>query len=584
MRNVWTFGLCSIVFGCSEPLVLQPPADTGELDVGATRIVDLRFLRLDVENFARSLSLRDLRRLPRRTLEETWLFDLDARPLVQNALARFTFSSAADAFAQDPAARNLFYLLNMTAENAKLEGTELAELAAIGTAVGISPSRILADLLRVEPNERIASIEIVADVVLEHVIANHPRARTRRGLVTAQNPAGVYPVQPGFIAVTLADIATDFASLAERFGPVDNDPSIPNATKHPGFLQSVSGLSLSERDFGLTVRLSVNALPFQGIQASHAAEADVNSIGMQMDRAFDFRDPNWMTIVGLGENLALRKVVLNIDESPKHLAIGKNRDPIPYGDSAVRSEPPWVVESILADVGQRLAKNIPAHCTTYSPAGQVIPPFDAVTVCIDAGGWVEIRIDPSIVLASPPIAGAYLSDLLLDVAQARLHDGGLAEGRANVVMPVHDVPIGVKSADIVQLIRANLEKDPALLRGVAEAISDSTHGDADFFYVVPQAAAEDWLYFVNPDDIRQDEHGNPVRSYAYRNPGFFSDPLLATKISSRTEVDGDTVHEKVRIRMDEKVYFQDAQERIYEITILKKTSLRRMSIEVKRIS
>jgi len=565
-------------------MVLQAPDDTRELGMGESRVVELRFLRLDVDNFARSLTLSDLRQLPEKTLDETWLFDLDARSLVENALARFTFSSAMDASKLDPAARNMFYLLNMTPENAKLEGTALAELAGVGAAVGISPSRILADLLQVEPNARIASMDLVADVVLEHIIATHPRALTRRGLVTEQNPAGVYPVQPGFIAVTLADIATDFGSIAERFGPVDADPSIPNVPKHPGFLQSVKGLSLSESDFGMAVRLSVNALPFQGLHASNAAAADVNSIGMQMNHAFDFRDPNWITIAGLGENLALREVVLNIEESPKHLAIGKNRDPEPHGDSPVFSEPPWVVESVLADVGQRLARKIPAHCTTYSPAGQVIPPFDAVTVCIDAGGWVEFHIDPSIVLNSPPIAGAYLADLLLNVAQARLHDGGLAEGRANVVMSVHDVPIGVKGTDIVNRIRTNLEKDPVLLRGVAEAISDTTHGDADLFYVVPQGATEDWLYFVTPDDIRQDERGNPVRPYAYPNPGFFRDPLLATKVSSLVEIDGDVKHEKVRIQVGETLYFQDAQERIYEITALEKPSLRRIRLEIKRFS
>ena len=172
----------------------------------------------------------------------------------------------------------------------------------------------------------------------------------------------------------------------------------------------------------------------------------------------------------------------------------------------------------------------------------------------------------------------------LDVAQARLHDGGLAEGRANVVMSVHDVPIGVKSSEIVHRIRANLEKDPELLRGVAEAISDSTHGDADFFYVVPRDATEDWLYFVTAADIRQDERGNPVRPYVYRNPGFFRDPLLATKISSPVEVDGDTSHEKVRIRVGDKVYMQDAEGRIYEIIALEKPSLRRIRIEIKRFS
>lgn len=581
MRNViCTLGLCALMAGCSEPLVLQPPEDTSELAVGTSRVVELRFLRLDVENFGRRLTLSDLRQLPRKTLEETWLFDLDARPLVENALARFVFSTAQDAHAQPAPARNLFYLLNMTPENTNLDGSVLAELTAVGAAVGISPSRILADLFQVAPNERIAALDVVTDVVLEHVIATHPRARTRMGPVSEQNPTGVYPVPRGFIAVSLADMATDFGSLAERFGPVNDDAT----ASHPGFLQAASGISLSEQAFAMTVRTSVNALPFQGVDVSHAAKASVNSMGMQIDKAFNFADPNWMTITGLGENLALQKMVMTIHEADEHVAMGKHRQPPPSGDSPVWSEPPWVMESVFAAIGRQLASKIPPHCTTYSPAGLVTPPFQAVNVCIDASGWVDVRVDPSVVLESPPIAGAYLSDLLLDVAQARLHDGGLAEGEANVVMTVHDVPVGMPSADIVQHIRTNLERTPALLRGVAESLSNSTRGDADLFYVQPPGTVDDYLYFVTPDDLRRDENGHPVRPYDYTQPGFFRDRFLESKISSLMDIDGDTSHEKVRIQVGERMYIQDAMGHNYEITVLEKPSARRIRLEVRRIS
>jgi len=583
MRPVFTISLWGLVFGCSEPVVLQPPPRTDELDVGESRVVELRFLRLDVENFGRSLSMADLRQLPRKTLEETWLFDLDAGPLVKNALARFTFSSAAEAQSLSPPARNMFYLLNMTPENARLEGSMLAELEAIGAAVGISPSRILADLFAVGPSERIAPIDVVADVVLEHVVATHPTARLRRGPVTDNNPTGLYPVAPGHIAVSLADIATDFGSLADRFGRAPLAPLDPNGAMHPGFIESVSGISLAQQDFRLTVRVSVNALPFKGIQASHAAEASVDSMGMQIDEAFDFRDPDWMSIEGLGENLQIGDLVMLIDESERHVGIGKNKSPWPKGDSPVWSEPAWVVESVLADVGRRIATKIPQHCTTYSPAGRVDPPFEAVNVCIDSGGWVEIRVDPSVVLASALPAGAYLGDLLLDVAQARLHDGGITEGRANIVMPVKDVPIGVKTADIVERIRTNFESSPTLLRGVAEEISDTTQGDADFFYVQPKATIDDWLFFVAPLDIRKDDEGQPVRPYAYRNPGFFVDSSLQTKISSRTSLDGDISHEKVRIHPGQTLYMQDAEGAVYEISVLEKLGARRIRLEVKRM-
>ncbi len=575
IRTTMALGLCGSLFGCADPLQLEAPPDTSELAVGESRAITLAFLRLDVENFERSLSMADLRALPRRTLEETWLLDLDARPLVENALARFAYLPEEEAYALPLPARNMFYLLNMTPENARLEGTALEELVAIGEAVGISPSRILADLAGVGPNDRIASIDAVADAVLQQVIGTHPRARWRPGLVTPQNPEGLYLVPPGAIAVTLEDIATDFGSLAERFGPVET---------HPGFLRSVSGLGASARDFCMTVRVGVNALPFKGIDASHAAEASVNSMGMQVENAFNFQDPNWMTIEGLEENMALAEMVMTIEESEVYVPGGTSRAPLPAGNSPVWSEAPWVTERLLAEAGRRIAARASAHCTSYAPAGRVSPPFEAVRVCLDSDGWVDIRVDPSVVLNAPPPAPSYFWDLLLDVAQARLHDGGLAEGEANVVMPVRHVPVGVPTTEVVSRIRKNLESNPKLLRGVAEALTENTRGDADFFYVQPEGAMDDWLFFAAPEDIRKDEEGDPVRVYGYRNPGFFADALLTEKISSVVAIENDTTHEKVRIDVGDTLYMEDAEGRRYELTIRGKPSGRRILLVVKRIS
>jgi hypothetical protein len=325
-------------------------------------------------------------------------------------------------------------------------------------------------------------------------------------------------------------------------------------------------------------------LPFKGIDVSHAAEASVNSMGMQVENAFNFQDPNWMTIEGLEEDMALAEMVMTIEESDDYVPGGTSRMPLPTGNSPVWSESPWVTERLLAEAGRRITARIPAHCTTYAPTGRVSPPFEAVRVCIDSDGWVDIRVDPSVVLNTPPPAPSYFWDLLLDVAQARLHDGGLAEGEANVVMPVRNVPVGVPTTEVVSRIRTNLESNPMLLRGVAEALTENTRGDADFFYVQPEQTIDDWLFFVAPEDIRKDQEGEPVRAYTYRNPGFFADPLLAEKVSSVVAIENDTTHEKVRIRVGDTLYMEDAEGRRYELIARGKPSGRRILLVVKRIS
>ena len=54
--------------GCVEPVRLDPPSPEGELMVGESREVTLRFLRLDVEDFAQTLGSEELGALPRKTL------------------------------------------------------------------------------------------------------------------------------------------------------------------------------------------------------------------------------------------------------------------------------------------------------------------------------------------------------------------------------------------------------------------------------------------------------------------------------------------------------------------------------------
>lgn len=570
--------------GCVEPVTLAPPPPESELAVGEGREITLRFLRLDVKDFAQTLGPEELRRLPRKTLEETWLLDMELRPLVENALDRFTHLPLEEAKALPQPAWNMFALLNMTPASARLDGTSLAGLTAVGEAVGISPSRILADLAGVGPDEPLAPRSVVTDVVIDQVVATHPRARVRRGPVTADHPEGLYEVEKGKIALTLYDVATDFASLSERFGRAPLDPAHPEGPQHPGFLRSASGLSTAEGGFRMTVRLDVNALPYRGVEASHARVASVNSIGGQMGRAFDFSDPRWLEVQGLAEDLSIREMTMTIDEDPRYLPPGTSRDPRPLGNSPVWQAAPWVEERVLAETGRRLAARIPPHCTTYSPAGEVSHPFEAVRVCIDADGWVRIDVDPSVILAEPPPRPSYYWDMLLEVAEARMHDGGLAEGEANVVMAVHDVPVGVRAKDVVARIRENIETNPAALRDMAEALTRNTRGDADFFYVQPEGTAEDWLYFVAPEDIRKDAEGNPVRPYAYTSPGFFADPALTQKVSSRVELDGDTTHEKVRIEPGDRLYVKDAAGRVFEIVVEEKPSLHRLALVVTRVS
>lgn len=587
-RGLAAIALCSGAAACVDPVTLPEPPPTSELGPSESRTVELRFLRFDVSDFEKRLDLGDLRDFPESTLNETWLLDLDVRPLITNALQQITDTPPAEGYALPPPAQNLWRLLNLTPESANLEGTSLEELLDIGLSVGLPPSLILADLIGIDENARIVPTDLTARAVLADVISTHPNTQFRLGPMTASNPEGIYPVAPDSLPVTLADVATNFANLAERYGPAPADPENPDAPRHPGFIKSAVGLPGAEENFRMSVRVDVNALPYKGVDANIASVASVNSTASQIDTIFDFSEPDWLQIEGLPEALTLEELTMVIYENDQFIPGGTSREPVPLGSSPVWQSPPWEFEHLIADTARFKAADIPAHCTAYGPAGEVDPPFEAVTVCIDATAWTEITVDESVILENPPPAPSYFWDILLEVAQTRIHDDGIAEGAADMELTITDVPIGITTEQLVAQVRTNLEANPAGLVELAEELTANAAGDADFYYYVPTVDEPgevdgDYLYFITPADIRDDEQGNPVRPYSYAVVGFFADPALTEKISATTPIDGDVTHEKVRIEPGMTLYMKDDQGQRFVITVGEKPSRRRISLTITRI-
>ncbi|HTN82422.1 MAG TPA: acetyltransferase [Sorangium sp.] len=575
--------------GCVDAVTVEQPPPPAALDVNQSRTLTLEFLRFDARGFAKTLTLEELRAIPRPTLEAIWLLDLDISQLIENALLKVMYMPPADVDALPPASRSLVGLLNMTPENADLRGTSLESLLGVGSAVGLSTSKILAELVGAGANERLIPVEITSQVVLEDLVSTHPNTKTRRGPPTDEHPDGVFPVAPHSIPVTLYDVVTDFAGLAEQFGPAPLDPGDPDGPKHPGFIKATSGVKAALDDFTMTVKVNVNALPYKGVDATAADVASVNSTPGQIDTLFDFSEPDWLELNNLAKHLSIGELTLGIPESPMYLPGGTSREPAPRGDSPVWEQPLWVFEHILARAGELRAAQIEEHCSSYAPEGTSTSDFEAVKVCIDGGGWTEISVDPSIVLEEPPPAPSYFWDILLEVAQARLHDGGLAEGEADLVVPIRDVPVGVKTEDLVASIKENLSRDPAVLKDMAIELNDNAAGDADFYLYQPStesgvAGQRDYLYFVAPDDIRKDAEGERVRDYdAYERPGFFADAGLTKKVSTTEEIDGDALHEKVEVKPGDALYFEDDEGRRYEIRIGDKPSPHRLSLTLTRL-
>jgi hypothetical protein len=557
---------------------LEAPSDAeGSMLVGESRVFELRYLRFDVSNYEQTLTREDLLALPEDTQRRLWLLDLDlsnspgSPRFIENAL---TSIRDADPASLEPAARNMQSLLNMTPDTADLSGTSFEALIALAPLIGVSPARALADLSGANVEDRFLPTDAIAETLLDNVIATHPAAVTRLGPRTAENPGGVYAVSPRSLPITLADAASDFATFSALFGETRD-----SGVYHPGFVTGGVSASILGDDFSLRVRANANALPYKGVDLSAGEPASVNSISSQINSLFNFDDPNWLVIDGLVPGTpVINEITFRIVEDEAFHAGGRSPLPRPQGSSDAWFLAPWTLERVILDSSLKAFDGLTSRSEYFLP-GEETPIFSIDVL----DGWTTVETRGGVGSPPPP---AYVWDILLEISQVRIHDGGIAEGDANALFTLRDVPVGIDTRTIERTIRENLEADPFALIDIAEEIIDTTRGDADFYYVRGAAAdgvEADWLFFVSPSDIRQDEAGLPVREYSYANPGFFADAGLTQRVSTTDAVASDVTHEKVALLVGQTVFMEDDEGLRYALTLEERRGRSTVALRVERV-
>lgn len=569
----------TVAVGCMAPLTVEE-ADRSTLEVGETRTHVLRYMRLDVEDFEQTLTLQDLRELPAGITERLWLLDLDlvggpaAPRLIDSALASIR---ALDPNELPPAEENMQRLLEMTAEDADLTGTVLEPMSELGSLVGLPSARILADMVGAEVDAPYLPDAVVTRSIVRNIVSSHPAAQTRRGPITWDNPQGIYLVEPGAIPITLADAINDFTSLSVKFGPVSEGGVV-----HPGFVVGATEARVLGDEFSMTVRANANALPFKGLDLTNVSSGSVSSLGGQIGTLFDFDDPSWLTITGLPEvPPVIDKLTFQVQEHDGFVPGGRSPEPLGQGDSAIWRMAPWTLESLVASAAQDAFQTHDFEASYFLPNDAVNPVFEVQIV----DGWVEFFSAGDI--GEPP-APAYLWDVVLEIAQTRLHDQGLDEGAANVAFTLDDVEVGITSREVEATLRENIESDPIAFLDLAEELLDTATGAPDFFYV--RALSDDldhpdtdWLFFVNEADIPLGRDGNPERAYAYASPGFYADAELSVPTSSAQEVAGDNGHLKVEVVAGDVLYIADDVGSVFRLAVGEKPSLFSLSLDVTRV-
>lgn len=441
-----------------------------------------------------------------------------------------------------PAEWSMQKILTMTPDTADLAGTSLANIMDLSEALGLPPAVVLADLADLGTTDPFLTIEETANGIFENIIAPHP------GMVV--DPAdGVKK-----IPVTLGDALEDLVGLADTLGP---------APPHPGILFEPSVSPVLLPNFQMTVTARSSLRQHDGIDlGTGKTYLFATEPGSEL-LEFDFLDPDWFSVAGVADE---PEVDLNflIVEHPSFVYAGTDQHANPEGafyrgDCAVWGLDTWNVEYLVADMMYEAYHDRFADTGYSRTFSYDIGALTDAAVVTWLKGWVTIHTVASVGDPPPP---QYLWDSVLELAQVRLHDGGLAEGDADLHLALTGVRVPLTAEQMVESTRPVLESQKALLAEVMVGDHSSYTSACDLFLKHGENGGL-FLFFVHPDDV-------PGLAAHHANPGFFADAALANKLSSTASLgSGDDLHEKVAVSTaGGEVYFaQDLDGAVWQLTM-----------------
>ncbi len=509
--------------------------------------------------------------------DEIVLLELDTEPLLRNALNRIkgacgegwrqdrpnpgldcgltevgrSFGHVQGVGANESPEAKMVRLLTMTPSNSEVRGTSIAFLKVVSNLLGLGGgfAEILSENLQIARTEEFIGTDSLVQALLENLMGTHPNVTDQR-----------------YVAITLRDALEDMATVGARLGPVGEPPGI----LAPNF--PVYGEVMGP-DFRMRMEADSNLRIVDGLDLPQGID---NMVTLRVEEPLElrFEDHNAFEVTGLLDpTIDLR---IAIGEHPRFVpacagndACQANAPGSPMGADSVWSLQPWSLERIIATAARIKYGQLRTHACYVS--------CDLAEISIGQGGYPPGWMHFGVALDLGP-KDQYVWELLNEVAQVGLHgpnERDYAEGNANVAFTLQDVPVGITAQDITRQIRP-------ILQGQSERIADFLLGDfaersghVDFFFQ-RTTDGRPALWFVHPIDLPEG------RQYTWRQPGFFADPALASKVSLQIlPADEDKVHEKWVIEPGETtLYLEDAAGEVYGLRVIAGGSDAEIEVEV----
>lgn len=520
-----------------------------QVEVYLTRVIDVLAHGVDEAGspFSLTLNRAQLQALiPEAKAAELTLYYLDVRPLLLEALEAVKHPAAygVDTKAWGTAEWNMQRVITMQPDNTDLKGTSFEKMATVASALGVPVPTMLAQISDIAPTDAYLKTKDVAGGIFRTVLATHPGMKV--------DPAdGVLKVP-----ITLLDAFEDLANLDKKLGP---------SGAHPGVLYDATPSKVLMPDFEMTITGQSNLAQYEGVDLSGGKawllykdpKADVVT--------FDFLDDKTFKVKGIADEPQV-DLFFRVGEHKGFVSAGsvKGANPVdgfPKGAGDVWKLPPWTYEHMVVDAVYYAYRELHAGSGYAKTLIYDVGTLKAASKATWDKGWLTITTVAGIGSPPPP---AYWWEMVAELAQVRLHDGGLQEGDANLRLPVSGVTVPVTAKEIIDSSRGLFEAQKSKL--AAASLGDHSQYDTacDLFAIkLPSGMLS--LHFAAPTD-------RPGATSHHAKPGLFADAALTTKLSvTGNEGSGDSTREKLVVPPTGTVnaFAADVDGRVWSLAIRK---------------